>query len=160
MASGGRDPTGHLVPAFRRRVGRGIAPEGLTDAGFYLAFACLWFWSATRASGWSWRAALGFKALEQLDWFVFRLLRAFRDFRQAPRVSSMHFFGLMGTFHICQIVAVIVAATLDRRAGIRRDWLHHLGAAAIVAESLQFLFSGFGAYFLRWWSEVWLHLVT
>jgi hypothetical protein len=133
--------------------------ESLSDAAFYGCFAGFWLWAAASLRGRPWRVVLGLKALEQLVRFAYRFHRAFRGFAWVPRISFLHFFGLMGTIHIGMILFVLVAALADRRTQTRRDWLHHLAAIAIVGESLQLLFGGFGAYAVEWWSEIWLRLV-
>jgi hypothetical protein len=133
--------------------------ESLIDVVFYGFFAALWLWATASLRSWPWRAVLGLKALEQLDWVVFQGHRALRVFAWMPRIHPMHFFGMMGTIHIGLIISVIVATTFDRRVGTRRDWLHHMAAAAIVAESVHFLLGGFGTYLVRWWSGIWFHLV-
>jgi hypothetical protein len=133
--------------------------ESLSDALFHLCFMVFWLCAAASVGGWPWRTAMGLKTLEQLNWFALHCFRSLRGFSWAPRIPSMHVFGLMGTIHIGQILSVILATAFDRYASIRRDWLHHLAAATIVAESLQFLFGGFGNYLIRWWSEMWFHFV-
>jgi hypothetical protein len=143
---------------FENQPGQYRMTEGL-NAVFYGFFAALWLWATASVRSWQWRAVMGLKALEQLDWVVFRGHRALRGFAWMPRIDPMHFFGLMGTIHIGQILAVLTAIILDRRGNIRRDWLHHLAGVTIIAESLQSLFGPFGTYLLRWWSEIWFHLV-
>jgi hypothetical protein len=133
--------------------------ESLSDAVYYLCFAAFWIWATASQSTWSWRTVLSIKVFEQLTWFAFRGYRSLRGFAWAPRISSMHFLGLLGTIHIALILSVIIAAVADRTTRTRRDWLHSLAAVAIIAESLQILYQGFGQYFVHWWSEIWFRLV-
>jgi hypothetical protein len=132
--------------------------EGGVSALIYLLFVMAWLWVAAKMKTGLWRAVFVIKALEQFVWLAFRAYRALRDAELwTTSIHAMHFFGVMGTLFACLLAALLIAVAYDIRRKVKRDWLHYVGVAVIVAESFNF-FEGFGRLVVRWWSALWLHL--
>jgi hypothetical protein len=132
--------------------------EGGANALIHLVFVIAWLWAAAKMKTGLWRAVFVIKALEQSVWLTFRAYRAARDAELwTTSIHAMHFFGVMGTLFACLLAALLIAAAYDIHRQVKRDWLHYVGVAVIVAESFNF-FHPFGRLAVRWWSALWLHL--
>lgn len=137
-------------------VGQWRTVESAANVPIYLVFVAAWLWATAHMKTTRWGAIFAIKALEQSVWLLFYVLRSARyaNLAWTPTIRSMHFFGVTGTLHVFQLAVLLFALARDKRLRVKRDWLHYLGAAVIVAESLNF-YHDFGHLSVQWWSALW-----
>jgi hypothetical protein len=140
-------------------IGQWRIVESAANVPIYPVFVGAWLWAAAHVKTRLWRAVFAIKALEQSIWVLLYAHRSARNagFAWAFTINSMHFFGVMGTLIVGLLAVLLVAFAHDLRQRVKRDWLHYVAVAVIVAESFSF-FHGFGRFAVRWWSALWFHL--